>query len=203
MARPRSRSASVRKRPACPIPTSSATSPRCAGACPEEGRMALDASPRPCAPQPGVLKAIGILNIFFGGMLLLCGLGCLNLTAPVVVASMPLRIEPVTTQAFFDEMRRQRIDDLHAREQAAEEGAERDRIRKEREEFEAKRPRVEKEIDFPEVNSNLAWLSRYLQFDVLSGPVLNVLLVVAGMGLVLRKNWARLLGLVTAALKIV
>src|SRR4051794_7417312 len=105
--------------------------------------MDLTASAKPVVPQPGVIKTIGILNIFFGGLLLLCGWGCLNATAPVVVANMPLRIEPVTTQVFFDEMRRQRIDDLRAREQAAGEGDERDRIRKEREEFEAKRPRVE------------------------------------------------------------
>jgi hypothetical protein len=165
--------------------------------------MALDASPKPCAPQPGVLKAIGILNIFFGGMLLLCGLGCLNWTAPVVVANKPLQIEPVTTQAFFDEMRRQRIDDLRAREEAAGREDERDRIKKERAEVEAKHPRVEEEIDFPRVNADLVWLSRYLWYDLVSGPVLNLLLVVAGVGLVLRKNWARWLALATAALKIV
>jgi hypothetical protein len=81
--------------------------------------------------------------------------------------------------------------------------AERERIGKERAELLAKNPRVEQEIDFPKVNADLASLARYLRFDLLSGPFLNMLLVVAGAGLVLRKNWARVLGIVTAALKLV
>src|SRR4051812_43905260 len=98
------------------------------------------ASPEPVVPQPGVLRTIGVLNVLVGGVLLLVGLGYLKLTAPLVVSSRPLEIEPVTTQAFFEEMRRQRIDDLHARERAAEDERDRERIGKEREEVEASHP---------------------------------------------------------------
>lgn len=155
-------------------------------------------------PQPGLLKTIGILNILFGGVLLLCGLACLSVATPaVVVGGTPLRLDPVTTQAFFDEIRNERIKDLRAREKAAGTVAERDRIQKERGAVEARRRRVGDEVDLPKVNADLVWLSRYLRLDVLTGPVLNLLMIVAGIGLVLRKNWARVLGLTTATLKIV
>ena len=61
---------------------------------------------------------------------------------------------------------------------------------------------MEKEIDFPKVNARLSWLATYLRLDVLSGPVLNLLLVVSGIGLVLQQNWARVLGMAAAALKV-
>src|SRR4051812_30429553 len=109
--------------------------------------MDNNASPRSAVPQPGLIKTIGILNILIGGMLLLCGLGYLNMTAPAVVGGKPLRLEPGPTQVFFDELRRQRIDDLLAREQAAGTEAEKDRIRERRRAVEAKHPDVVKEID--------------------------------------------------------
>ncbi len=154
-------------------------------------------------PQPGVLKTIGILNIIFGGALLLCGLACLNITVAPVVRGVPLRIEPKETQAVFDELRNEQIKSLREQEKAAQTDAERERLKKELLEVEAKHPRVEDEIDFAKINAELAWLGTYIRLDVLSGPVLNLMLVVSGIGLVLRQNWARLLALATAALKLV
>jgi hypothetical protein len=167
--------------------------------------MALDSSPRPVTPQPqpGLIKTIGILNLLIGGVYLLGGSGCLILAAPTVLINEPLRIDPETTRAFFDEIRRQRIDDLSAREQASGTEGERARLRDVRRKVEAKRPRVDAQIDFPKVNSGLGWMTRYLGFDLSTGLALNLLLVVAGVGLVLKRNWARVLGLWTAALKLV
>jgi hypothetical protein len=153
-------------------------------------------------PMPGLLKTIGILNMLFGGALLLCGLGCLSMTVPAVVRGVPLQIEPQTTQAVFDELRHEQIKTLRELEKAAAEGTERERLKKERLALEAKHPQVRDEIDFPKVNAELAWLGTYLRLDVLSGPILNLLLVVSGIGLILRKNWARVLALATAALKV-
>jgi len=155
-------------------------------------------------PQPGLLKAIGILNIIFGGALLLYGLSCLNVTAPALVGSVPLRIEPEMTQAVFDGLRDVQIEFLRDQEKAAGTDAERKRLKKERLEVEAKHARVKDEVDFPKINAelSLSWLGPYLWLDVLGGPVLNLLFVFSGIGLLLRKNWARLVALATAALKL-
>jgi hypothetical protein len=152
-------------------------------------------------PLPGLLTTIGILNIVIGGALLLCGLGCLTLTAATVVRGVPLRIEPEETQAFFDEIRNEQIKSLRKQEQATATDTERDRLRKERLAVEAKHLRVTDELDFPKINAELSRLGSYLRLDVLSGPVLNLLLVISGIGLVLRRNWARVLAIATATLK--
>ena len=159
-------------------------------------------SPR---PQPGLLKTIGILNIIFGGALLLYGLSCLNVTAPALVGSVPLRIEPEMTQAVFDGLRDEQIKFLREQEKVARTDAERKRLNKQRLEVEAKHPRVKDEVDFPKINAELSLsrLKTYLWVDVLGGPVLNLLFVFSGIGLLLRKNWARLVALATAALKLV
>src|SRR4051794_11753721 len=127
----------------------------------------------PASPQPGLVKTIGILNVFIGGVLLIGGLACLKFTAPAVVGNMPLKIEPGPTQAFFDVLRSQRIVDLVARRQEAGTVAERERIEVELERVESIHPDVIKEIDFPKVNADLVWLARYLRLDLLSGLVLN------------------------------
>ncbi len=156
-------------------------------------------------PQPGLLKTIGILNIVFGGFLLLFGLGCLNVTAPALVGGVPLRVEPDALQVVFDELRNVQIKFLTDQEKAAASDAERTRLKKERLELEAKHLRVKDEIDFPRINNELSLsrLGSYLWLDMLGGPVLNLLFVFSGIGLILRKNWARLVALAIAALKLV
>src|SRR5262249_18747470 len=115
------------------------------------------------------------LNILLGGLLLLCGLGCLASSAPAILGAAPMQLDPKSAQAFFDEIRSQRIRDLSAKEKAAEKDEDKERIAKELSEVKARHPRVEDEIDFPKVNAELAWLRRYLLLDVLSGPILNLL----------------------------
>jgi hypothetical protein len=153
-------------------------------------------------PQPGLIKTIGVLNILVGGLLLLCGVGCLSLTAPVVSGRVPLRLEPATTQAFADEIRSRRVEELNARAQDAT-PEERATIEEKTKALRTNHPRVEDEIDFPRVNAELVWPARYLKLELLTGPLLNALLVVSGFGLLLRQDWARRLGMATAALKIV
>src|SRR3954454_19775758 len=126
-----------------------------------------DAAPSaPPAPRPGPLRAIGVLNVLFGGMLLVVGAGLLNVTSSWVLGTTPLRVDPEVAQAFFDDLRRQRIDDLRTQERSAGDEAERVRIVKTREEVEASRPRVGREIDFARLEGNLAWLLRYLRYDL-------------------------------------
>src|SRR4051794_27872657 len=101
-------------------------------------------SPSPATPalRSGLLRTIGVLNVLFGGMLLAGGLGMLYVASPLVGGTMSFRVEPETAQAFFDELRRQRIEDLRELERSAGNAAERARIAKQREVVEASRPRV-------------------------------------------------------------
>src|SRR5262249_52661785 len=147
-----------------PIPGLSATRLCFAGVCPEveQGEVMDSAASEPWAPgasaprpQTGMVKTIGILNILFGGMLLLCGLGCLASSAQAVLGTSPMQIDPKSAQTFFDELRNQRIKDLRAREKAATKDEDKEKIAKELSEVEAKHPRVEDEIDFPKVNGEL------------------------------------------------
>jgi hypothetical protein len=165
-----------------------------------EPSSSLAPAPR---PQPGLVKTIGILNILFGGLLLLCGLGCVASSASAILGTTPMQIDPKTAQTVSDEFRNQRIRDLSAREKAAKTDQDKERIAKELDDVRARHLKVEDEIDFPKVNAELAWVRHYLLLDVLTGPILNLFLVVAGIGLILRQNWARVLGIVTATLKIV
>jgi hypothetical protein len=84
------------------------------------------ASPRTVAPQPALVRIIGDLHCHFGGLLLLGGLALLALIGRTVIGSKPPRVEPGMTQILFDEMRRQRLDDLRTRERMAGSEDERD-----------------------------------------------------------------------------
>jgi hypothetical protein len=156
----------------------------------------------PSPPQPGLVKAVGILNLLIGGFLLLCGGGCLYRVVPPLLMNNPPRIEPDEAQNAAEEIRRQMIADLQDLERSAPAEADRERYRKSRVELESKPPRLAEQVDFGKVNADLPWLSRYLWADLLSGPVLNLLLLVSGIGLILTKSWGRALALGTAGLKI-
>ena len=155
------------------------------------------------SPQPGLPRTIGYFNLFLGGFLLLCGAGCLSMLAPFLLRNNPLQLDPAETQLVVDEMRRQIVDDLKRGEASAPTIAEKDRLKKTRLELESKPADVAGQVDFPAINRNLPWLSRYLWADLLSGPILNGLLLASGVGLVRLKSWGRRLGIWVAVLKLV
>lgn len=158
--------------------------------------------PSPSDPRPGLFRTIGVLNLIFGGGLLLYGTGCLNVVAPFLVRNNPLRLDRAYAEEVVDLMRRQMIEDLRAREQSAPDGAEKARVGKVRLDLESASPRLDRQVDFRRVNGDLPWLARYLWADVLTGPVLNLLMIVAGAGLVPRKRWGRKLAVWVAAMKV-
>lgn len=153
-------------------------------------------------PQPGLIKTIGILNILLGALLLLFGLACLNVLGSSLLDRQPLLLDPIMAQAFGDELRRAHIESLRKAEVKETQAVERERIKNERLAIEAKHTRIESEIDLPKFNVELDWLVRYFAFDALSALVLNLFMIVSGLGLLFLKNQARLLAMTTAALKI-
>jgi hypothetical protein len=165
---------------------------------------AYDPTPPKVTPQPGLVKTIGVFNILFGGLLLLCGMGCLNPALQGLARQQPPRFDPKEAQKVLDEIHRQRIAELQQQEQAASTPKEKARIKEEREKAEANPPKFDaKKIDVATINEGIAWFTRYVWADVITGPLLNLLLLISGVGLLMRQNWARVLAIATAFLKIV
>jgi hypothetical protein len=154
----------------------------------------------PPSARPGLPKTIGVLDLVFGGVLLLCGAGGLSTLGPFLVRNNPLQIDPAETR---EGMRQLLIDDLRNQESGAATPAEKNRLRKARLELESRPSDLASKVDFTAINRDLPWLSRYLWADLLSGTVLNVLLIVSGIGLIRLKQWGRRLGVWVAATKLV
>lgn len=161
-------------------------------------------SPKPMPrPQPGLPRTIGILNLLCGLVLLACGAGCLNLVVPFLSRNNPLQIEPAMTRDVLEQMRYQMVSDLVHQERSATSEVDRLRIRKARADLQSKSTDLTGKVDFAKINRDLPRLAHYLWADAVTGPLLNVAMVVAGVGLVLLKGWGRWLAIGVAALKIV
>src|SRR5262249_47445633 len=156
----------------------------------------------PPPPRPGLCKTIGVLNLLLGGFLLLCGAGCLNTLLPFLLRNNPPQLDPAEARRVVEQMRLEEVNRLKDAEQSAATEAEREKLRRSRAELAAKPWDIEAQVDFKKVNNDLPWLARYLWADVVTGPVLNLLLLVSGVGLILLKGWGRTLALWTAGLKI-
>lgn len=154
-------------------------------------------------PNPSLPKTIGTLNIVFGVMLLLCGGGCLRVAGGVMSGNPYLRLDPELTKEAAAEMRRNFLEELRRREAATTDKAEKARLREERERIEARPESLDTQVDFAKVNRGTRLFATYLWSDVVTGPVLNLLMLIAGVGLVRLKGWGRALGVWVATLKIV
>jgi hypothetical protein len=155
------------------------------------------------SPQPGLLRTIGILNFIFGGLLFACGLNCLGRFGPMLATLQLIRLDPEEAQIHFDNFKRTMITTLRDREASATTVAERTRIKKSRVELEALHPRIGDQLDLKKINRGLHWLTWYLWADVVTGPILNLLMLASGLGLMQLKRWARTMGLRVAAAKLV
>lgn len=154
-------------------------------------------------PKPQLPRTIGVLNLLFGGLLLLCGMGCMSQTFMGLVSGKSPHLDPKETQEVVNEMKKNVVAELKQKEDTAGNDAERARLHEERVKLEAKKSRVEDQVDFARVNEALAWIPRYLWIEVTSGPLLNFLMVISGIGLLQLKGWGRVLGVWVAALKII
>lgn len=161
-----------------------------------------DLASKPIA-KPELPRTIGVLNLLVGGLLLLCGMGCMSQTFMGLVSGNKPHLDPKETQDVVNEMKRTVVEELKEKEEATKDNAEKTRLREERTKLEAKKGRVEEQVDFARVNEALDWIPRYLWIEVISGPLLNFLMLISGIGLLQLKGWGRVLGVWVAALKII
>jgi hypothetical protein len=165
----------------------------------------VDATPAstPATPRPGLLRSIGVLNVLVGGLLLLAGGWYAWVMVPFLRENTPMRIETTAAQEVADGLKEQLAIDLRAKEQQANSETEKAKLREERKTIEAKKTNITEQVDFAKVNGDLYWASPFFWADVVTGPVLNLLLVFSGLGLLALKGWARKLAIWVAALKVV
>jgi hypothetical protein len=157
----------------------------------------------PAPPRPGLVKSIGVLNLVIGGFFFFCGTSCVNAVFPSFTTYEPIAIDARTVQEKYERFRRAKIDALQAREREAASEAERARARQERLAAEAEHQTVQDQIDLAKVNADLVWPTRYVWIDVISGAVLNLLILSSGLGLLQLAEWGRKLGLVVALSKVI
>jgi hypothetical protein len=145
---------------------------------------------------------LGILNIVFGIFLLLC-FACYGMQ---VVAHGLLGTSFIANQQQFqqamEQERQKQLDNLEERANNADTEQEADALRKQREAM--KNMPTPK---FPDMSNMMGMkdpgaFATYL-FDCLSGVILNVLMLISGIGLLKFQSWARRMAVWVAVLKII
>lgn len=153
-------------------------------------------------PDTTVPKTIGLLNMIFGGLLLLCGI-----CSGIYVAWIPL-MQPMmqAQQQQFDQQmaaeRQKQLADLRQQEKQAKSDEERQPIVARRKHLEAQPlPKMPNMGDMSGLSD--PWIRGFYAGDLGSGLLMNILMIVAGIGLVNYRAWGRTLGVWVAGIKIV
>jgi hypothetical protein len=164
--------------------------------------MASDPSPSTYADSY-TPKTLGILNVVFALALMACGL-CQNFYAMLPSLMSYANDAMVRDEAKKAEARAQKIQELKAREASAAEGPDRDQIQDERKALEAEaevKPQRAAMLSAPGL-MDPRFLGHFL-VDLISNLVLNLLLLISGVGLIFLRSWGRTLAVVVAWTKIV
>jgi hypothetical protein len=160
----------------------------------------FDAAPMPpgVEPKPTTAKVIGILNIIFASLLLLCGL-CAGFYVLIFSSMGPLLAgQQPQLQRQWEAAMQDGIRKLEDQEKAARAEQEKKRIQ---DQIKILKETKFKAPDFSKLLGDQRIWGYYL-VDVVTGLILNVLMLIAGIGLVALSEWARKLGIWVAGLKI-
>lgn len=154
------------------------------------------------ATQTSIPQTIGILNIIFGSLLLMCGLcSGVSQVASSTFLGPVMQAQQQQLQAQLQAQRDRMIQQLKDQEAAAPDEATAQQIAQERQRLE-QQP-LQQAPNFTAImgiGQSMAW---YTWLSLGTGVPLNILLIVAGAGLLRRQEWGRKLGIWTAALKVV
>ena len=153
-------------------------------------------------PNPRIPKVIGILNIVFASGLLICGL-CTGLSL-VVTPFMTSELNKVQqkAQSKLDSQRKAQITELEEQEKAARSEADKEVLRTQRQQLEAAPPPTVPNMNFGKMGFNDPRMQAYAWTDLATGILLNLAMLTAGIGLVMRKPWSPGLGSWVAVFKI-
>jgi hypothetical protein len=155
-------------------------------------------------PNPSAAKTIGVLNIVFGACLLLCGL-CFGLYMTAAAAMGPMmavqqqQVQQQMQQAA-ETQRQEELKELQKREKASKDEKEKAELQARQKALQVPQP-VPKLPDMTQFMRDARFQGYWLT-DVGTGLLLNLVMLVTGIGLVGLKEWGRVTGLWVAALKI-
>jgi hypothetical protein len=156
-------------------------------------------------PNPQIPRTFGIMNLVFGILMFLVGAGYIAITivAPSFQKQMVVTFEQ--QQAKSKAEREAKVAELKAKEEAAKTEEEKDTLKDEREAAESN-----VEPDLSAMNEMMGFnvfsdvrLAIYTFSELISGMILNVLMVISGVGLLGLAEWGRRLAITVAWLKIV
>jgi hypothetical protein len=152
------------------------------------------------APDASSPKTIGILNIIFSCVLLLCGT-CGTFYAMFFTFAGPfMQANAGQMQQAMEDARDRQLDQLDTRIEATEDEERKQELQDRRDRLAAqpvKTPDITKMYGMSDPR-----VSGYYLTDLLSGLLLNVGLLISGIGLVGLKEWGRRWGLWVARLKL-
>jgi len=136
-------------------------------------------------------KWMGVLNIVFAALLMFC---CISTALPM----LQVFGQTGEFQEQFEAQRQEQIEQLEAEEEAAEDPAEKAELRQMREQL--------KKTELPDLSELAVVKDRrvftFFATDVATSVLLNLLMLVAGIGLINYREWARQLALWVAGFKI-
>jgi hypothetical protein len=154
-------------------------------------------------PNPRIPKVMGILNIVFASGLILFGI-CMG----AYIALLPLLSKGMVqmqkkAEADLRKEQEVQLKELDEAEKAVVAEAEKEALKEQRKTLEA-RPQVAMPMtmDFDKLGMNTPRVRAYYWTEIVTGLLLNVLMIVSGIGMVRRKLWGINLGIYTAAAKL-
>jgi hypothetical protein len=156
-------------------------------------------------PNPQIPRTFGIMNLVFGILMFLVGAGYIAITivAPSFQKQMVVTFEQ--QQAKSKAEREAKVAELKAKEEAAKTKEEKDTLKDEREAAESN-----VEPDLSAMNEMMGFnvfsdvrLAIYTFSELISGMILNVLMVISGVGLLGLAEWGRRVAISVAWLKII
>jgi hypothetical protein len=155
-------------------------------------------------PNPQIPRTFGIMNLVFGILMFVVGAGyvAIAIVAPSFQKQMVGQIEQ--QQAKSKAEREAKVNELKAKEEAAKTKEEKDALKDERETLELNVP-----PDLSAMNEMMGFnvfsdirVAIYSFSEMITGMILNVIMVVSGVGLLGLAEWGRRLAITVAWLKI-
>lgn len=155
-------------------------------------------------PNPQIPKVLGILNILFASALMICGLCTIFYVSMLPVWGKFMDQAQKQVRAQEDKDRKAALEEIAAAEEEATTEEQKADLKARRKEVE-NRPRMSATLKMDLSSTGLTdrRLAIYAWVEFLTGLTLNLMMMAAGIGLVMRRLWGLRLGMWVAAMKIV
>jgi hypothetical protein len=156
-------------------------------------------------PNPQICRSFGLMNIIFGGIMLLVGAYYVAMFFLTPVINRYVQVQVQTQRAAENTKIEAKLAELKEKEKTAKDEDEKKALADERAQVELSR-----DLAGDLMGDMNTWnmykdkrVAIYFWLEVTAGIVLNVLMIIAGAGLLALRDWARRMGVWVASLKIV